>query len=76
MITEHKLVIKDRNGMASLWIGRFNIWDVPHTELTPEVLSAIRQALTIGYGTAVSDMRDITSTVTLARDWDDQRKPK
>jgi hypothetical protein len=74
------LRITDRDGMAALWTRHLNIWDVPHHQLTPQVLNAIRSAIHRGYHLAVEDMREAIATgfqgksPVFSDDWDDQRK--
>ena len=76
------LRITDRDGMAALWTRNLHIWDVPHDQLTPQVLDAIRSAIHRGYYLAVEDMREAITTgfqgksPTFGNDWDDQREPK
>jgi len=71
---DHELKIIDRNGKASLWVGKLNIWDIQHRECTPNVLDAIRSAYERGRQTAVMDSNLIAVKYPVSYEWLDERK--
>jgi len=73
-----QLRISDRRGMASLWIGNLNIWDLPHNQVTQDVLDAIRSAYKRGRYMAMQEVKLHISRIDQERPadykWVDERK--
>lgn len=72
------LIIRDRDGKASLWVGRLNIWDLPHEMASGPVLAAIRSAFQRGRETAIAEIRTdisrIRDSYVIDHAWIDERK--
>ena len=69
------LIIKDRDGKASLWIGDYNVWDIPHKNVTPDVLSAIKHAYELGRRFVRDEMMSAAYRMEVhSGNWTDQRK--
>lgn len=73
-----ELKIKDRDGQASLWVDDQNIWDLPHDQLTSEVLLAIKHAYEVGRENvikhALMKIRNIDCNYAIGELWNDMRK--
>ncbi len=72
-----KFIIRERDGNASLWVGKLNIWDIPHKHATPDVLGAILSAYNRGREMVIEELRESIHEVYLSsygvRDWVDER---
>lgn len=76
-----KLEIKDRDGMASLWVDDWNIYDLPHRFITDDVLSAIQRAFELGSKFTVDKMANVLDDAEIrighsVDAWSDQRKKR
>jgi hypothetical protein len=73
--------IAERNGQASLWVvmpdgTHFNIWDIPHKELTSNALDAIKSAFFRGM---IFQRKFTLATLQCSlehenNEWDDRRE--
>jgi len=75
------LKIIDRDGKASLWVDDLNIWDLPHKQVTQDVLKAIRSAYERGRQKAIREIENEIWRMSSWRiggrmnpEWIDERK--
>jgi hypothetical protein len=59
MTTVYKMTSTKRHGKIALWIGEWNVWDLPKEVLTADVLSAIANAYNLGRKHVAEEVQDI-----------------
>ena len=73
-----RLEIKDRDGLASIWIDGWNVSDMPHGQVHNEVLIAIKRAYEVGMRRVRENVNNYVWNIDACVDepWDDLRTKK